>query len=1631
MIPLPIHKQLLSYLLCTFLFFNPSFAQEKLEKKLTSFNTILGQEKVYVQTDRTFYKLGQSIWFSVYVLDETLLKSKKSKFIRAELIDPSGVVQQSILLKYDSTNLVAGDFLIDKRERGGWYKLRVYTDWMEKTSQNYFEKDINIQSVVYSNILMELDFERENYGAGSTVRGRLDLKNLSNRAIQNKKVTYSIILDGKIIARASSKTDLEGKALIEFQLPTDLKSADGLINFKLEYQEIVESISRNIPIVLNQIDLQFLPEGGNYVPELAQNVAFIARDEFGTPVDVTGIVCSGKDTVARFRSYHQGMGSFVFTPKERVEAYSIQITEPAGMRSNLPFEWKSKKGNLSLNLVEQNRKGLTVNLLAAQEEEVSLCLQIQGTLPFYRRFKTKKGENTITISCDSLPIGIAQLTVFDDNLQPQTERLVFVNKHKQLQINLKTNKTQYQPEEEVQLSLDIRDQDSIPIQGNFSLAVVDEKNLTLADDKQDNILSQLLLSADLKGEIYEPNFYFDPKESKADTALDYVLLTHGWRRFEWQNLLQEERIDWQKRIKELDEKCFIKGLATVNGIPLRNQLVLLESKPRETFVVSKNSSIAWARTDNKGAFILEKEILPFPSYLSSNYRGAWSSTLLRKGQAGVYTTRAIESDRRSPYASEEDVDDYYYDNRSYYNNNNNRSNRRNRNRGSGSYGQRNSPSVEVSYDDVGGYSSIYSRGYSTHNVIECCDGNLQGRVQDTETEEGLPFVMVCLSQNDVVMYSTQTDYDGNYNLFGVDSGSYQLITTWMGYKTYQEAFTLGNNMNKINVYMRSLTGLDAIVDADGNRGVITVTASASRADLISAGSVASLNSLGLNRSLNSISRSSKASLKTKLKAGKKSINNVSQIGITKPTPVKYTNNLERGSYGPSNRYNFLDEQMDWKASTRIRFELQEVKALNYYKVRTFANFKPSRYQYRNDTEETIYWNPSIQTNAEGKANLSFYNSAAVSTFRVVVEGQGAGSIGREEAVYITQNELEVQAKIPSLITVGDTLILPILIKNNTPKEIKGTLEVQVNSRKHLLGTYTITIPAESYFTQEIPFYVSEKIQKDSEVLLYFHSKEHRESSKHPIKVLKKGFPKEYAMSSTATLTQKTIEIGAPLNGTLQARFYAAPNPVNALAESILGIVRVPSGCFEQVSAKNYPNVLALQYMNAMGIKEPQKRSKIANYLKVGYDKLVAYETSLGGFEWYGDTPPHLGLTAHGLLQFHEMQSVYDGVDASMMQRVTKWILDTRDGEGSFTQEGGRYGFSSKNKLITRAYVLYALSAVDALGVEMELEAATKEVLESKDLYRLGLLTLCHWNYNNKRTARQLLAVLKAALEAKNLSEITAQSSITNSYGRSLNIEVLSIATLAMLKVKPKKTPLLEACRAYILSQRKGGIFGNTQGTIWALKALVEYEKRQTKKQIEGEYALKINGETVKTIYYNKDVNGSINLDDLGAHFQEGKNTIEVTCTTEKGEVPAYSLDVNWMELLPENDTNCMVKITTKIASNNSLIGEVVRLTAVLKNKSNEAQASTVALVGIPAGLSLQAWQIKALQEQEKVDYIELMEEYVVLHYRDLEPNETHTIHLDLKTEFVGFSHAPSSCAYLYYQNELKDWSTGASLEVLP
>ena len=126
--------------------------------------------------------------------------------------------------------------------------------------------------------------------------------------------------------------------------------------------------------------------------------------------------------------------------------------------------------------------------------------------------------------------------------------------------------------------------------------------------------------------------------------------------------------------------------------------------------------------------------------------------------------------------------------------------------------------------------------------------------------------------------------------------------------------------------------------------------------------------------------------------------------------------------------------------------------------------------------------------------------------------------------------------------------------------------------------------------------------------------------------------------------------------------------------------------------------------------------------------------------------------------------------------------------------------------------------------------------------------------------------------------------------------------------------------------------------------------------------------------------------------------------------------------MPNTAEECKVVLNTKIASNKFKVGETIRLSSTLKNKTQDGLPMTMAIIGIPAGLTAQPWQLKELQEKKKVDFYEISGNKVVFYYRQMKPNEKREINLDLKAEVPGTFEAPASCAYLYYTNEFKYWT---------
>ncbi len=259
---------------------------DRLKHALLTYQNMYPSEKTYLQTDKTFYKPGERIWYKGFLVNGDDHKpSATSDVVYIDLIDPQGkVVQHNEHNTQEGT--YAGSFVASNP--GGLYRLKAYTNWMKNWGEEkYFTKELTIQKVITPRMLLKLDYAKRAYGTGDEVTAHLQVTDLNNQKTTGSQVRSTVRIDGVEVQTLTHRTE-NGEAAITFRLPGNLKTTDGILQVIVTDKGVEESITRSIPIVLNNISIRFYPEGGTFVEGATCNVAFEALNEFGKGADVKG-----------------------------------------------------------------------------------------------------------------------------------------------------------------------------------------------------------------------------------------------------------------------------------------------------------------------------------------------------------------------------------------------------------------------------------------------------------------------------------------------------------------------------------------------------------------------------------------------------------------------------------------------------------------------------------------------------------------------------------------------------------------------------------------------------------------------------------------------------------------------------------------------------------------------------------------------------------------------------------------------------------------------------------------------------------------------------------------------------------------------------------------------------------------------------------------------------------------------------------------------------------------------------------------------------------------------------------------------------------------------------------------------
>lgn len=526
----------------------PKTSISKIMSSVNTFTNNLAIEKLYLQTDKPYYVAGDTLWFKVYLFDASYFNaSAKSGVLYVEIANDSNRVMKRIMLPVYS-GLTFGNITLDGKEMPqGGYLLRAYTNWMRNFGEDYiFKKHFYLNNTTDKDWLINYNAQLVKDAGRDKIKMGLKFNQFDELPVGLREMQMRVTEGRKTWFKNDVQTGIDGLLDVNFDLPEKANPK----NLSLQIQDMRKGEGNRkllVPVILNRpenIDLQFMPEGGNLVAGLPAHIAFKAINEDGRGTNVSGKIYNSKaQEIAAFSSTHKGIGTFDLLPQAG-EIYSAKIKLPGGLYKTYPLPGIKSSGTaLQINNPFQS-DSIEINLNATADIVAAgniyyLIGQARGIVCYGAAFNFNKGAVKISVSKKTFPSGIARFTLIGPDKNALNERILFIDHDDNLNIQLSSNKTLYRQRDSVALSIKVSDKNGAPVQGSFSLAVTDDGQVNTDSITGGSIITQMLLTADLKGNIEDPGYYLQTAtNAKKWQDAGQLLLAQGWVGYDWNEVFK-------------------------------------------------------------------------------------------------------------------------------------------------------------------------------------------------------------------------------------------------------------------------------------------------------------------------------------------------------------------------------------------------------------------------------------------------------------------------------------------------------------------------------------------------------------------------------------------------------------------------------------------------------------------------------------------------------------------------------------------------------------------------------------------------------------------------------------------------------------------------------------------------------------------------------------------------------------------------------------------------------------------------------------------------------------------------------------------------------------------------------------
>lgn len=681
--------------------------------------------------------------------------------------------------------------------------------------------------------------------------------------------------------------------------------------------------------------------------------------------------------------------------------------------------------------------------------------------------------------------------------------------------------------------------------------------------------------------------------------------------------------------------------------------------------------------------------------------------------------------------------------------------------------------------------------------------------------------------------------------------------------------------------------------------------------------------------------------------------------------------------------------------------------------------------------ETLLWRPELITDDQGRASLEISLADSITTWRLSASAvSGEGRLGSLQSPIRVFQPFFVDLNLPVSLTRGDEITIPAVVYNYLDKPQTVSLRLEAGDWFEMLDGADRSIDLQPGQVLSTGFRIRAAKVGQHRLQITGQGEGVADAVRREIEVVPDGRRVEQVLNGTLTSpASMTLDLPkAIIEDSAKAILKIYPTSFSQLVEGLDSIFQQPYGCFEQTSSTTYPNVLALDYLRRTNKNVPEVEAKAKQYIHLGYQRLLTFEVSGGGFEWFGHSPANRVLTAYGLMEFQDMARVHD-VDPNLIERTRDWLLQQRRSDGSWEPEGHAMheaptrGRGDQSNLSTTAYIAWAVSsdpnARSMLGSTRDY-IVSFEPQQVRDPYVLALVANALLSIDsNDVAARPYLAELARTMQrsqdGKHISWGRDPQARTTFYGsgRSGEIETTSLAALAMLKAgyDPAAT---KAALTWVAEQMDSrGTFHSTQATVLALKALIagtgaalgSDQARRIEVTVADGGKLDIEipadqGEVVKQV-------------DLTSQIKTGSTSVRLTERVGSGSVYQLTFRYYVPGAKPAAPAEPLT-ISLNYDRTELAVGDQVTATATVANNMAGRAPMIILDLPIPPGFAPDSGDWQSLLGKNQIAKYEITARSIIVYLRGIDPGKplslTYRLHATTPVKVT----AQAAKVYEYY-----------------